>query len=142
MTTETDDDDALDEDDGWLAGDPVLTFLIATTELAAVQIEVTLLVNGMVVSGRLIDELTYIGRLADLLWQTDGAQSEQEPVDRDRPGKLRDQIHALLPDAPIGSDYVHLEHVTIARGAGDVSHVPLWRGRAATIGGWGISERQ
>ena len=67
MAEESDDEVTADEVSDVLAGDPVLTFLVETTELAAVHIEVTLLVDGMVVSGRLLDELTYLGRLADLL---------------------------------------------------------------------------
>lgn len=72
MAAETDEDVEAGDDVDVLAGDPVLTFLVETASLAG-GIEVSLLVNGMTVSGRLIDELTYIQRLVDNLQRAQDA---------------------------------------------------------------------
>ena len=119
----------------------VLTFLIATTELATVHIELTLLVDGMVVSGRPLHELTYIGKLANLLWETMVGHYEQQPMDRDRAVALREQKRAFQPGAVIGS-FVHIAQVTISRGAENVSHVALWRATAEDISSWAVHQRQ
>jgi hypothetical protein len=137
MAAEIEDDVTADEGDDWLAGDPVLTFLVETSALVNAAIEVTLLVDGMTVSGRLIDELTYIQRLADYLQHIQDVQPEQ-PARHDLAAALRDQIRGFHPGAVIGSEYVHLEQVTIARGLGDVTHMALWRGAVEDITGWSV----
>ncbi len=138
MAAEIDDDVTADEGDDWLAGDPVLTFLAGTAALAGIDVEVTVLTNGMTVTGRLIDELTYMQRLADHLQRKQEAEPGQAPEGHDLAAMLREQIRGFQPGTVIGSDYVHLEEVTISRGAGHVSHKALWRGAAEGIMGWSV----
>lgn len=118
--------------------DPLLQFLAETSALAGVSIEVTLLTNGMSVSGRLIGELTYVQRLADYLQRQQEAQPERALERHDLAAMMRDQIRGFEPDAVLESDYIHLVDATISRGVGDVAHVGLWRGAAENIAGWSV----
>lgn len=138
MAAELDDEVVSDDGDDVLAGDPVLSFLAGMAALADHGVEVTVLTNGMIVSGRLIDELTYLQRLADVLQRKQAERTRQVAGRHDLAAMLRDQIRGFQPGAILGSDYVHLAEATISRGAGDVSHVELWRGAAEDVAGWSV----
>jgi hypothetical protein len=94
--------------------------------------------NGMLVSGTLISELTYLQQLADHLQHTRDAVAEPASGTHDLAAVVRDQICGFQPDGVLPSDYVHLKQVTIARGTGDVTHAAMWRGAVVDIMGWSV----
>jgi hypothetical protein len=119
-------------------GDPLLHLLAETAARVGVPLEIALVNDGVLVSGRLIDELTYLSRLADHLQRVQEAKSEQAAKRHDLAALLRDQIRGFQPGAVLGSEYIHLEEATISRDAGDVLHVELWRGTAEDVAGWSV----
>lgn len=138
MSAEIEDDGLAKDGDEWLSGDPLLAFLAQAAALPSVCIDVSLLVGGVVVSGRLIDEISYVHRLADHFQRVQASQSEPMAAERDLGAMMRDQMRGFEPGAVVPSEYVHLKEATISRGAGDVSHVALWRGAARDVDGWSV----
>ena len=159
-----------DQDLPKLHGDPALVRILEWSNVSGISFDITLFINGMLVSGKPISHAQYYKRLADQLEDfgknanpviKNSTMSREESMSilqerlgqlanlfSDSSGRAEESIakkygfggHEADPTEPWPA-HVHLEQVTIARGIDDEFDVPLWRGELDAITAWYIGRK-
>lgn len=118
------------------AEDPVLKWLIALVENGEMTLQVTLNIQGAILSGNLISQKEYGEMLAQYLGKTSGTKAT----------KKKGFIHGVkIPDfnlyATGEEGYLHLSHVKIHYSTADTAvfeEETLWRGKVSSVDGFTV----
>ncbi|HEY8491515.1 MAG TPA: hypothetical protein VIO14_11040 [Dehalococcoidia bacterium] len=126
-------------------GDWLLASFVGGVNMGSLEMGVTLLVHGAVVSGRLMPAREYLTRLGDDLSAAASQAGTPEVGEQ-----IRTQLHAvadeLYPqgapsqepgDEAEGPAFIHLKDVVLVPADGRAGfRLPYWRGRVDAVDGW------
>ena len=117
--------------------DPFLSLWLETAEQRTFSFNVTLLLNGLLVTGTLISSDEYFSLFAETIAQESPSSWHPDEV-KDFRLIILDTYNRLREGMDVSrkSQFIHLKEAQVMPSLGERFTVSLWRGRLESVDGW------